>query len=65
MLYRHSEIFRSLVMGADLVLVAAAWMLAYWLRFETGLEVTKGQPPIQDYALALGVILPLWFVLCW
>ena len=63
MLYRRSEIFRSLVMGADLVLVAAAWMLAYWLRFETGLEVTKGQPPIQDYALALGVILPLWFVL--
>ena len=63
MLYRHSEVFRSLMMMADLGLVAIAWLLAYWVRFDTGFEVPKGRPPPADYVLALGVILPLWFVL--
>ncbi|MFP6639664.1 MAG: undecaprenyl-phosphate glucose phosphotransferase [Myxococcota bacterium] len=48
---------------ADLGLVATAWLLAYWVRFDAGLEMPKGRPPAADYVLALGVILPLWFVL--
>ena len=31
MLYRHSEVFRSLLVAADLTLVAAAWVGAYYL----------------------------------
>ena len=63
MLYRHSEVFRSLMMLADLGLVALTWLMAYWFRFETGMEAPKGHPPLETYVLALGVILPLWFVL--
>ena len=63
MLYRHSEVFRSLMMLGDLALVALTWLLAYMVRFETGLEAPKGHPPLETYLLALVVILPLWFVL--
>jgi Undecaprenyl-phosphate glucose phosphotransferase len=62
-LYRHSEVFRSMMMVADLAIVAAAWMGAYWLRFHAGIPAPKGVPPIGEHALALIVILPLWFVL--
>ena len=63
MLYRHSEVFRTLMMLADLALVALTWLAAYWIRFETGMEAPKGHPPLEDYLLALVVILPLWFIL--
>jgi exopolysaccharide biosynthesis polyprenyl glycosylphosphotransferase len=62
-LYRHSEVFRSLLMVADLAIVAATWMGAYWLRFHAGIPAPKGVPPVGHYLLALSVILPLWFVL--
>ena len=63
MLYRHSEVFRSLMMLGDLALVALTWLMAYMIRFETGLEAPKGHPPLETYLLALVAILPLWFVL--
>jgi Undecaprenyl-phosphate glucose phosphotransferase len=62
-LYRYSEVFRSLMMAADLCIVAAAWMSAYWLRFHAGYPAPLGVPPVGDYASALVLIVPLWWVL--
>jgi Undecaprenyl-phosphate glucose phosphotransferase len=59
MLYRHSEILRTLVLVADLLLVGASWLAAYWLRF-TFFEAQRGIPDVRPYLLLLVVILPLW-----
>jgi len=63
MLYRYSEIFRTLLGVADLVLIASAWLGAYALRFNSGLPVPLGVPPAIDYVYALAVILPLFIAL--
>ncbi|MCK7498413.1 MAG: hypothetical protein MZW92_53120 [Comamonadaceae bacterium] len=63
MLYRYSEILRSLVLLADLTLVAASWMAAYWLRFHVGFEAPRGVPDFAPYAALLVVILPMWIQL--
>ena len=61
MLYRYSEIFRTMLMISDLSLVAASWALAYWIRFSTGWSAPRGIPEIEPYAYALVGILPLAF----
>jgi Undecaprenyl-phosphate glucose phosphotransferase len=61
MLYRYSEIFRTMLMISDLSLVAASWALAYWIRFFTGWSAPRGIPEIEPYAYALAGILPLAF----
>jgi exopolysaccharide biosynthesis polyprenyl glycosylphosphotransferase len=50
-------------MITDLGIIAAAWMGAYWFRFETGMPAPLGVPDPRAYGLALSVILPLWWVL--
>ena len=62
MLYRYSEVFRTLLAAADVVLISGAWLLAYWLRFETGLPVPRGVPEPEPYLYALAVIAPLFVV---
>ena len=63
MLYRYSEVFRSLLMLFDGVLVAACWLGAYGLRFHVGLPTPLGVPEFQSYLSLLLLIVPLWFVL--
>ena len=63
MLYRHGEVFRSLLMATDLVLVALVWLGAYGLRFYTGFEAPQGTPPLSDYLVALLGILPIYGVM--
>ncbi len=63
MLYRYSEVFRTLICIADLVIIAAAWSAAYALRFHTGFPVSRGVPEFSLYAEALLPILPVWFAL--
>lgn len=60
MLYRYSDIFRTLLGVADLVLVAGAWFGAYFLRFHSGLSVPLGIPPQIEYVYPLALILPLF-----
>jgi len=60
LLYRHGEIFRSLLTLGDLALVALVWLGAYALRFGAGFEAPRGMPPLSEYALALGAILPVY-----
>jgi Undecaprenyl-phosphate glucose phosphotransferase len=63
MLYRHSEIFRTLLIVADLSLVVSSWLVAYWIRFQTGFETPRGVPEFRPYVEALAAIVPLWFLL--
>jgi exopolysaccharide biosynthesis polyprenyl glycosylphosphotransferase len=55
MLHRHSEIFRGLLMVADLALIAAAWLVAYYVRFHVYPAESVVGP--RDYLVALGGIL--------
>jgi len=59
-LKRHSEILVSLAFAADLLLVGAAWLLAYFVRFHSGFEAPRGVPGVQPYLQPLVVILPLF-----
>jgi len=64
LLYRYGEVMRAGLLLADLLLVAAAWIAAYHIRFHApGLPAPVGDqiPDFQQYALALPVMLPLWF----
>jgi Undecaprenyl-phosphate glucose phosphotransferase len=63
MLYRYSEVFRTLMGVADTALVASAWLAAYWMRFHMGIPAPLGHQGPGAYFEALAVILPVWFVL--
>jgi exopolysaccharide biosynthesis polyprenyl glycosylphosphotransferase len=56
---RH-EIFRSLLLLGDLLLVAASWLGAYALRFHAGIPAPLGIPPVEPYLSVLVVLLPGW-----
>jgi Undecaprenyl-phosphate glucose phosphotransferase len=65
-LYRYSEVLRTGLLISDLLLVGAAWMAAYLIRFHApGLP----EPPVAEvpdvarYAQVLPVILPIWLLL--
>lgn len=60
MLRRQHEIFRTLLVLGDLLLVAAAWLGAYALRFHAGLPAPRGVPPIEPYLQVLVFLLPGW-----
>ena len=60
MLRRHSEIFRSVLLLADVSLVVASWLGAYALRFYAGLDAPLGVPPLGPYLVALGLVVPVW-----
>ncbi len=59
MLYRYSEVFRSMLLLADLSLVALCWVAAYGIRF-TFFPAPRGVPEFQAYLPLLAIILPLW-----
>ena len=44
MLYRYSEVFRTLLAVADLGWIGAAWLGAYLLRFYAGIPAPLGIP---------------------
>ncbi|HEY3186048.1 MAG TPA: exopolysaccharide biosynthesis polyprenyl glycosylphosphotransferase, partial [Solirubrobacteraceae bacterium] len=60
MLKAHSRLFQHLSLAADLVLIAACWVIAYAVRFHVvgGTDV----PPFRGYALQLVPILVVWGV---
>jgi Undecaprenyl-phosphate glucose phosphotransferase len=63
MLHRYSEVFRTLLLVADLTLVALSWVAAYYLRFYTDVPTPLGNPGFMQYAVVLPLILPVWFSL--
>lgn len=61
MLKQKRQLFEYLFMVADLVVVSAAWVIAYWLRFMTDLvPVDKGVPEFEYYSAMLVFIWLIW-----
>ena len=65
MVKRHNRLLVAFHVVTDAVLGMAAFVLAYVLRFETGLfEITRGQPPIEQYFAVLpfiALVVPIGF----
>jgi Undecaprenyl-phosphate glucose phosphotransferase len=65
MVKRHNRLLVAFHVITDAVLAMAAFLLAYVLRFETGLiEITRGQPPIEQYFAVLpfiALVVPIGF----
>jgi exopolysaccharide biosynthesis polyprenyl glycosylphosphotransferase len=60
MLRRHSELYRSVLLLGDVVLVSACWLGAYAIRFYAGIPAPLGLPPIEPYAAVLLLVIPVW-----
>jgi Undecaprenyl-phosphate glucose phosphotransferase len=61
MLKKHAQFFESLFIISDLLILSAAWVLSYFLRFNTLLINVPilGVPPFLHY---LEFLLPLWLI---
>lgn len=61
MLKKHSKFFESVLLLADWLALSGAWILAYYLRFYSGIiPVYKGVPPLKIYLTLLIFMIPLW-----
>jgi Undecaprenyl-phosphate glucose phosphotransferase len=59
----HPLILTGLV-GSDVVMTAASWLIAYYIRFQTDfIPVTKGFPSFEIYWKLLSPILVMWLVI--
>ena len=65
MVKRHNRLLVALFVISDVLFGIAAFLLAYVVRFESGLfALTKGQPPFEQYlrvAPFIGALVPLAF----
>ncbi|HBG47849.1 MAG TPA: undecaprenyl-phosphate glucose phosphotransferase [Deltaproteobacteria bacterium] len=63
MLKKHSQLFESLLLIADLVIITLSWVLSFHIRFQSGLVATpKGIPDFLAYSLLLFPIIAIWAV---
>ena len=60
MLKAHARLFKQLTFATDVALIAGCWVLAYWVRFHSGLFGRGDIPPFRDYVLQLVPILLVW-----
>jgi Undecaprenyl-phosphate glucose phosphotransferase len=61
MLKRYQDILGVLFRAVDVTVIAAVWLLSYWLRFHLPLiAVTKGFPPFRVYAALTPLVVILW-----
>jgi len=60
MLKQKRQLFEFLFVTSDLFVVSCAWVLSYWLRFQTDfIPADKGIPPIRHY---LSMLLFIWLI---
>jgi Undecaprenyl-phosphate glucose phosphotransferase len=59
----HSRLFEQLTLAADLLLIAACWVIAYTVRFYV--FPVNAIPPFAGYALQLVPILVVWGFAFW
>ncbi len=60
MFARSRQLFATAMFLMDGALIGAAWLLAYWLRFQAlPLDAPLGVPPITPYLWACAVLVPL------
>ncbi len=63
MMKRYQERVGGLFKLSDAILISAAWLASYWLRFTVPIiPVTKGFPSFETYAALLPVIIALWLL---
>ncbi len=61
MLKQHSRFFESLLLFVDWITLSISWIIAYYLRFYTGIiPVYKGIPSLTSYLILLIFMIPLW-----
>jgi Undecaprenyl-phosphate glucose phosphotransferase len=61
MLRKYGELYKSLFFLLDLILITAAWVLSYFVRFNIGwIPVSKGVPSLEPYLILLPAILIIW-----
>ncbi len=61
MLKRHYQLFESLFVASDLIVVSIAWVLSYFVRFSWGvLPIEKGIPLFSDYLRMLIFVWLIW-----
>jgi Undecaprenyl-phosphate glucose phosphotransferase len=59
-LKQHHQLFQRSFFVADMVVVSAAWVMAYFLRFDWGpIPAPKGIPPMSNY---LPMVLFVWVI---
>src|SRR5215467_6945797 len=65
MLSRHNRLLVTLYLAGDALIAVSAFILAYALRFHTGvIPITKGIPPLRQYINVLpfiAILVPLGF----
>ncbi len=59
---REDQVLAPALIITDLLMVGAAWLLAFRLRFYTNLEVPLGIPPIGLYLKLLPFIVGIWLL---
>lgn len=60
MLKKYSQFFISLLFLQELIILALAWILAYYMRFYSGIiPVYKGIPELLPY---IKLLLPIWVI---
>ena len=60
MLSRHAQLFATAIFLLDGVLIAVAWLAAYWLRFfALGIPAPLGIPPLSLYLWFGAVMVPI------
>lgn len=63
MLKKHSQLFESLLLISDLIIIASSWALSFHIRFHSGLlSVPRGVPDFFAYSLLLIPITIIWAV---
>lgn len=66
MLRQYSQFFSTLMFLGDLILVTAAWVAAYYVRFATPIvplfHPQAAIPPLEHYLYLLIYIVPIWAV---
>jgi len=68
MLKKYSHLFLSLLVVSDLVIIAGAWLLSFWLRFFSPLvtdaiPIRYGVPELERYTKLLVLVLPIFYAL--
>lgn len=63
MLKQHHQVFQGFFFVADMAVISAAWVLAYYLRFEWGpVPAPKGIPPMANYLPMMLFVWVIWGV---
>ena len=63
MLKKHNQLFLSIMLLVDIVVVIFSWYATYHIRFSTGLfPITKGIPPLYQYLYFIPALAVIWFI---